>query len=145
MQAHQCYQCSITVLRDLENDEALALIDRRIHLHSDVMQKLSGLVNEVKLSSNSHTNCSQKLLEFWNDLSNENQAAYLDSFGKVGAGILTGNYAFLGYYDQCIDIGNTDYCLFLFDVTLTTSTINRTFQYINYHPFRVWNVLSIIV
>ena len=46
-------------------------------------------------------------------------ASYLDSFGKVGAGILKGNFIFPGYYDQCIDIGNTDYCLFPFDVILT--------------------------
>ena len=68
------------------------------------------------------TNCSQELLQFWNNLDNEAQAAYLDSLGKVGAGILTGNVVYLGYYDQCIDIGNTDYCLFPFDVTLTTNT-----------------------
>ena len=71
---------------------------------------------------NSQTNCSQELTQFWNDLDNETQAAYLDSFGKVGAGILTGNVVYLGYYDQCIDIGNTDYCRFPFDVTLTTNT-----------------------
>ena len=114
---------SITALRNLE-DDALIFIDRHIHLHSDITQKLSGLVkNEVKLSDDpQRTNCSQKFLEFWNDLNHENQLAYFDSFGKVGAGILTGNTAFLGYYDQCIDIGSTDYCRFPFDVTLTTNT-----------------------
>ena len=53
-------------------------------------------------------------------MDNEKQAAYLDSFGKVGAGILTGNVQYLGYYDQCIDIGNTDYCRFPFYMTITT-------------------------
>ena len=71
-------------------------------------------------------NCSQKLLQFWEDLDNSSQAAYLDSFGKVGAGILTGNVDYLGYYDECIDIGNTDYCRFPFDMTLTTTTESST-------------------
>ena len=118
------YTNSITVSRDLEDDlNVLELIDRHIYFSSDKMQTLNGLVNKVKLSDNSQTNCSQKVSEFWNDLSKESQAAYFDSFGKVGAGILTGNVVYLGYYDQCINIGNTDYCLFLFDVTLTTNTI----------------------
>ena len=64
--------------------------------------------------------CSRSLQEFWQDLDSETQASYLDSFGKVGAGILTGNVVYPGYYDQCIDIGNTDYCRFPFDVILTT-------------------------
>ena len=116
------YTSSITVSRDLEDDlNVLELIDRHLYFSSDKMQTLNGLVN--KISDNSQTNCSQKVSEFWNDLSNESQAAYFDSFGKVGAGILTGNVVYLGYYDQCINIGNTDYCLFLFDVTLTTNTI----------------------
>ena len=55
-------------------------------------------------------------------IDNGKQSAYLDSFGKVGPGILTGNVRYLGYYDQCIDIGNTDYCRFPFDLTLTTNT-----------------------
>ena len=67
-------------------------------------------------------NCSQELLQFWGNLDNEKQAAFIDSFGKVGAGIFTGNVVYLGYYDQCIDIGNTDFCFFPFDVTLTTTT-----------------------
>ena len=70
------------------------------------------------------TNCSREFLQFWEDLDSNSQAAYLDSFGKVGAGILTGNVVYLGYYDQCIEIGNTDYCNFPFDVTLTTTTVS---------------------
>ena len=42
------------------------------------------------------THCSQELLKFWEDLDSNAQAAYLDSFGKVGAGILTGNVVYLG-------------------------------------------------
>ena len=85
-------------------------------LYPDLIQEVKnfGLVNS--------TNCSQELLRFWNNSNFETRAAYLDSFGKVGAGILTGNVIYLGYYDQCIDIGNTDYCLFPFDVTLTMNT-----------------------
>ena len=90
------------------------------YVYSDFIQKIK-YVYEFGLE-NSQTNCSQELAQFWNDLDNETQAAYLDSFGKVGAGILTGNVVYLGYYDQCIDIGNTDYCRFPFDVTLTTNT-----------------------
>ena len=66
--------------------------------------------------------CLKDFLQFWKNLDSEQQAAYLDSFGKVGAGILTGNIIYLGYYDECTDIGNTDFCRFPFDVTLTTST-----------------------
>ena len=85
------------------------------------------LIQQIKYSYNNglenfQTNCSQELSRFWNNSNFETRAAYLDSFGKVGAGILTGNVIYLGYYDQCIDIGNTDYCLFPFDVTLTTNT-----------------------
>ena len=68
--------------------------------------------------------CSQKLSQFWNSSDNEKRAAYFDSFGKIGAGILTGNIINLGYYDQCIDIGNTDFCRFPFNVALTTT--NKT-------------------
>ena len=80
--------------------------------------------------------CSQKLLQFWKDLDNARQAAYLDSFGKVGPGILTGNVRYLGYYDQCIDIGNTDYCRFPFDVTLTINTATSSNASVTIHvPF----------
>ena len=79
------------------------------------------LIHNLMLGNRS-TNCLQELSRFWNNSNSETRAAYLDSFGKVGAGILTGNVIYLGYYDQCIDIGNTDYCLFPFDVTLTMNT-----------------------
>ena len=90
--------------------------------YPDLMQKIRYLCNSGL--DDFQTNCSQELLQFWEDLDNKSQAAYLDSFGKVGAGILTGNVAYLGYYDQCIDIGNTDYCRFPFEVTLTTTTVS---------------------
>lgn len=70
-------------------------------------------------SNDSVTNCTD---QFWGGLSSEEKEAYFDSFGKIGAGILTGNYIFLGYYDQCIDIGDTDFCRFPFNVTVTTNS-----------------------
>ena len=96
-----------------------------------------GIINKVKDlfdfglddfqdNSTDSSECSQQLLQFWKDLDSERQAAYLDSFGKVGPGILTGNVRYLGYYDQCIDIGNTDYCRFPFDVTINTATSSNT-------------------
>ena len=91
-------------------------------VYPDLMQKIRYL-HDYGLDD-FQTNCSQELLQFWEDLDSNSQAAYLDSFGKVGAGILTGNIAYLGYYDQCIDIGNTNYCRFPFDVTLTTTTVS---------------------
>ena len=98
------------------------LINRHLYrdFYPDMMQKIKVYLYESSLD-NFQTNCSQELLQFWGDLDGEKQAAYLDSFGKVGAGILTGNIQYLGYYDECIDIGNTDYCRFPFSVALTTT------------------------
>ena len=44
-------------------------------------------------------------------------ARYWDSWGKPSDGILTGHTAFLGYYDECISLKNTDlgdmkYCIY---------------------------------
>ena len=96
------------------------------HFFPDLIQEVKYLYD---LGLGNSTKCSQELLQFWNDLDNETRAAYLDSFGKVGAGILTGNVIYLGYYDQCTDIGNTDYCLFPFDVTLTINTTRFTIPF----------------
>ena len=97
-----------------------------LHLYPELRDKIRHLFDygsdygqDVNFSQ--VNNCSRSLQEFWQDLDNETQASYLDSFGKVGAGILTGNVVYPGYYDQCIDIGNTDYCRFPFDVILTTT------------------------
>ena len=118
---------SQTVLKedDVLLDSITDSINRHFYLdlYPDVIKKIRHLhdlgLDDFQTNS---SNCSQELLQFWGDLDNEKQAAYLDSYGKVGAGILTGNVRYLGYYDQCIDIGNTDYCRFPFDVTLTTNT-----------------------
>ena len=103
-------------------ERTLESINKR--LYPDLIQKIKYSYNYGL--ENSQTNCSQELLQFWSNSDNETRAAYLDSFGKVGAGILTGNVIYLGYYDQCTDIGNTDYCLFPFDVTLTINTTRFT-------------------
>ena len=76
--------------------------------------------------SDSVQDCLQEFLRFWEDLNNEQQAAYFDSFGKVGAGILTGNIVYLGYYDECIDIGNTEFCRFPIEVMLTSTKSYNT-------------------
>ena len=95
----------------------------RGEFYPDVIKKIKDLLDfGLDGFQDNSSDCSQQLLQFWNDLDNNKQAAYLDSFAKVGAGILTGNVRYLGYYDQCIDIGNTDYCRFPFDLTLTTNT-----------------------
>ena len=44
-------------------------------------------------------------------------AHYWDSWGKPSDGILTGHTTFLGYYDECINLKNTDlgdmkYCVY---------------------------------
>ena len=90
-----------------------------LYFYPDLKEKVRHFYDYETLDADfsQRTNCS--LQEFWQDLDNETRASYLDSFGKVGAGILKGNVIFPGYYDQCIDIGNTDYCLFPFDVILT--------------------------
>ena len=91
-----------------------------LYFYPELKEKIRQLFNYEPLDAyfSRQRNCS--LQEFWQNLDNETRASYLDSFGKVGPGILKGNVIYPGYYDQCIDIGNTDYCLFPFDVILTT-------------------------
>ena len=110
---------SVTALK--EDDLFLDSINR--HLKRNIYPELTQKINYLYKSwlEDYQNNCSQELLQFWGNLDNEKQAAFLDSFGKVGAGIFTGNVVYFGYYDQCIDIGNTDYCFFPFDVTLTAT------------------------
>lgn len=105
-----------------ETDKLLESVNR--HFYPHLIQKIEDLSNS---GNSSQTNCSLELEEFYKGSDRAEQAAYFDSFGKVGAGILTGNVVYLGYYDQCIDIGNTDFCRFPFNVTLITNrTVNFT-------------------
>ena len=130
-----CVSCSVTrsvssetvleeddlFLNSISNE--ISNSNQLLEFYPDVIKKIENLLDfGLDDFQDNSSDCSQQLLQFWNDLDNNKQAAYLDSFGKVGAGILTGNVRYLGYYDQCIDIGNTDYCRFPFDVTLTTNT-----------------------
>ena len=124
---------SETVLKDDDVDSMILdsisdSINRHFYLdfYPDVIKKIRrlhdfGPLDDFQINPG---DCSHELIRFWRDLDEEKRAAYLDSYGKVGAGILTGNVRYLGYYDQCIDIGNTDYCRFPFDVTLTTTSSN---------------------
>ena len=116
---------SVTALKD---DLLLDSINRSRHFYRDFYpdktQNIIMRAYESPLDNNQANNCSQQLLQFWRNLGNQRRAAYLDSLGKVGAGILTGNVQYLGYYDQCNDIGNTDYCRFPFDMTITTTPSN---------------------
>ena len=105
-------------------DKRVILESMNNHFYPDLIQKIKYLHNFGL--EDSQNNCSQQLAQFWNDLDNGTKAAYLDSFGKVGPGILTGNVAYLGYYDECTDIANTDYCRFPFDVTLTANTTGHS-------------------
>ena len=100
------------------------------YFYKKVSKRISNFGLEDSINNfgpgDSQNNCSQELAQFWNDLDNGTRAAYLDSFGKLGPGILTGNVVYLGYYDECTDIANTDYCRFPFDVTLTTNTTGQS-------------------
>ena len=113
--------CRINSVTSFKDDLLLDSINRHSFrdINPKMLQKRMHLYESL-LDNFQTNNCSQELLRFWGNLDNEKQAAYLDSFGKVGAGILTGNVQYLGYYDQCIDIGNTDYCRFPFYMTITT-------------------------
>ena len=56
-------------------------------------------------------------------------AYYWDSWGKPSDGILTGHTTFLGYYDECIDLKNTElgetkYCIYPMIMETNTSLIN---------------------
>ena len=115
---------SVIALKDGAERDVLDSVNRQFYLkfYPSLMQKIRD-IHDVGLGD-FQTNCSRELSQFWEDLDKEKRAAYLDSYGKVGAGILTGNVRYLGYYDQCIDIGNTDYCRFPFDVTVTTNSIS---------------------
>ena len=118
-----CYTVTVAAL---ENDILLDLISNNVY--PDLIQKtiIEHLHNFELENSLTRNNCSQELVQFWNDLDSGTRAAYLDSFGKIGPGILTGNVVYLGYYDECTDIANTDYCRFPFDVTLTTNTTDQS-------------------
>ena len=53
-------------------------------------------------------------------------AHYWDSWGKPSDSLLTGHTTFLGYYDECINLKNTDlgdmkYCIY--PMTMDTSII----------------------
>ena len=110
-----CISSSVT-----EKDDVLTeSIDR--HFYPSLIQKIKHFRNATLDSSlNDKTSCLLELSQFLNNSDDKALAAYFDSFGKVGAGILTGNVIYLGYYDQCIDIGNTDFCRFPFNVTVTS-------------------------
>ena len=97
--------------------------------HDDVLTEsidkyfYPSLMERIKDSYDIHGfNCAIETFNFLQGLNNDTRAAYFDSFGKVGPGILTGNVIYLGYYDQCIDIGNTDFCRFPFNVSLQSDT-----------------------
>ena len=52
-------------------------------------------------------------------------AQYWDSWGKPSDGILYGHTAFLGYYDECMDlkntpVGKTSYCIYAVQMNITT-------------------------
>ena len=112
---------SVTV--PLTDDLLLDSINIHVYrdFYPDMTQNIMRAYESAPLDNYHANNCSQELLQFWGKLDNQRRAAYLDCIGKVGAGILTGNVQYLGYYDQCIDIGNTDYCRFPFDMTITTT------------------------
>ena len=99
-----------------EDDMLLESINK--YFYQDLIQRIKD--HNFNLNDPS-TKCAQELVVFYENLDEEDKAAYFDSFGKVGAGILTGNVVYLGYYDQCIDIGNTDFCRFPFNITLSTN------------------------
>ena len=104
--------CAVSVA--VKDGLLLDLINK--HVYPDLIQEIKYLY-EVELEN--PDNCLSEFSQFWRDSGNGTQVApYFDSFGKVGPGILSGNVVYLGYYDQCIDIGNTDFCRFPFDVTL---------------------------
>ena len=56
-------------------------------------------------------------------------ARYWDSWGKPSDGILTGHTTFLGYYDECINLKNTDlgdmkYCIY--PMVMDTNIMQRS-------------------
>ena len=100
-----------------------------LDLYSNLLEKLrhrgstNGFQLDHFLDYATQANCSQELVRFWDASNNNTRATYLDSFGKVGAGILAGNIVYLGYYDECIDIGGTDYCLFPFETMFNNNSV----------------------
>ena len=103
-----------------------------LDFYSDLLEKFrDSTPDELDHFSHDTTqaNCSQELTRFWDGADNKTRAIYLDSFGKVGAGILTGNVVYLGYYDECIEIGNTDYCLFPFDIMFNNNSVTIPLEF----------------
>ena len=132
--AEQCLSFGLSSGTAKENAMLMKLIGK--HFYPELIQKVKntyefGLDYEGDSKNGSLTsqyswaqsqeseNCSQKLSKFWNSLDYGKRQTYFDSFGKIGAGVLTGNIVYLGYYDQCIDIGNTEFCRFPFSVAMT--------------------------
>ena len=103
-----------------------------LDLYSDLLEKFRDSTPDGLdhfSDDTTQANCSQELIRFWDGADNKTRAIYLDSFGKVGAGILTGNVVYLGYYDECINIGNTDYCLFPFDITFNNNSVTIPLEF----------------
>ena len=50
----------------------------------------------------------------------------LDAFGKLEAGLLEGNVVARGNYDECLDTGDTQYCLLTLDLSLAGGLIVPT-------------------
>ena len=66
----------------------------------------------VKVVGQQYRGCQR-----YKQLSFNLMARYWDSWGKPSDGILTGHTTFLGYYDECINLKNTDlsdmrYCIY---------------------------------
>ncbi|XP_071491470.1 nose resistant to fluoxetine protein 6-like [Diadema antillarum] len=66
--------------------------------------------------------CDAELVELFVD-GGEKLVKVLDATGKPQAGILVGNWAWLGHFDECMGISGFKYCAAYFQVTLPNITI----------------------
>ncbi|XP_065885946.1 nose resistant to fluoxetine protein 6-like [Dysidea avara] len=76
---------------------------------------------------NISTSCSKALHKLFMLESTQSplMLRYWDSWGKPSHGILEGHTSYLGYYDECInlkdtDFGETDYCIYAMQMNLST-------------------------
>ncbi|XP_046843470.1 nose resistant to fluoxetine protein 6-like isoform X2 [Xenia sp. Carnegie-2017] len=74
------------------------------------------------LSSLMFNGLSEKCNRTLENMSADTRLRYLDSWGKPGAGILSGNVKWFGAFDQCIAISGGKYCL----VTMLGNITNKT-------------------
>ena len=123
-----------TLCQDLEEISRLAAVEFVTeYFYPRFIDGMKSLTSDTETPELAPKECSGHYYEFIesmqnNTISNRSLTYYFDSYGKPEAGILYGNYIFLGNYDECILIGGTDFCLFPYNVSIYDGDHDTTFH-----------------